>query len=81
MHFSMECVCCYGITRNKLYHDAIKNNIPCKRLRGYSFHSYHTLPLPTENLSAAEILKFRDESFIKYHTHEPLERIKKNLEM
>ena len=64
---------------SKLYHDAIKNNIPLpKDYEGYSFHSYHTLPLPTENLSAAEILKFRDESFIKYHTHEPFrERIKK----
>ena len=64
---------------SKLYHDAIKNKIPLpKDYEGYSFHSYHTLPLPTENLSAAEILKFRDESFIKYHTHKPFrERIQK----
>ena len=35
---------------------------------GYSFHSYNTKPLPTEKLSPAEILKFRDEAFTKYHT-------------
>lgn len=37
---------------------------------GYSFHSYETLPMPTENLSAAEILLFRDTAFTTYHTNE-----------
>jgi len=37
---------------------------------GYSFHSYTCQPLPTENLTPAEILKFRDEAFTKYHTSE-----------
>jgi anaerobic magnesium-protoporphyrin IX monomethyl ester cyclase len=32
----------------------------------YSHHSYNTLPLPTENLSAAEVLKFRDDAFHIY---------------
>lgn len=32
----------------------------------FSFHSYETKPLPTENMSAAEILKMRDENFTKY---------------
>jgi anaerobic magnesium-protoporphyrin IX monomethyl ester cyclase len=36
---------------------------------GYSQHSYDTQNLPTENLSAAEILKFRDEAWTKYHTN------------
>jgi anaerobic magnesium-protoporphyrin IX monomethyl ester cyclase len=33
---------------------------------GYSQHSYETLPLRTEVMSAAEVLKFRDEAFMKY---------------
>lgn len=36
---------------------------------GYSFHSEDTLPLKTENLSAAEILAFRDGAFLTYHTN------------
>ena len=32
----------------------------------YSHHSYFTFPLSTENLSAAEILKFRDNAFYEY---------------
>ena len=35
---------------------------------GFSFHSVDTLPIPTESLTAAEILKFRDEAFLRYHT-------------
>ena len=38
---------------------------------GYSFHSYNTQPLPTEHLTPPEILKFRDEAWLKYHTYEP----------
>ena len=37
---------------------------------GYSFHAYETLPMPTEYLSAAEVLRFRDEAFISYHSNE-----------
>lgn len=33
---------------------------------GYSQHSYETHPLRTEVLSVAEVLKFRDEAFLKY---------------
>ena len=34
-------------------------------------HSYETQNLPNDNLKAEEILKFRDEAWMKYHTHEP----------
>ena len=45
---------------------------------GYSFHSYNTQPLPTEKLSAAEVLKLRDEFYIKYHTNiKFLEKVEK----
>ena len=37
------------------------------RYVGYSQHSYHTMNLPNENLEAAQILKFRDDAWMKYH--------------
>ena len=33
---------------------------------GYSQHSYDCLPLPTERLTAAEVLRFRDDAFHTY---------------
>ena len=33
---------------------------------GYSQHAYETLPLPTETLSAAEVLDIRDTAFMTY---------------
>ncbi len=36
---------------------------------GYSQHSYETLNLPSSKLSSAEILKFRDYAWTKYHTN------------
>ena len=39
-----------------------------KDYTGYSFHSEDTLPLRTENLSAADILDFRDRAFTIYHS-------------
>ena len=38
---------------------------------GYSFHSFDTMPLPTESLSASEVITLRDEAFTNYHTHKP----------
>ena len=36
---------------------------------GFSQHSYDCLPLPTEKVSAAQVLKFRDEAFDRYFTN------------
>ena len=33
---------------------------------GYSQHSYDCLPLPTEKVSAAEVLRVRDDAFHAY---------------
>jgi len=33
---------------------------------GFSQHSYETLPLPTQQVSAAEVLRFRDDAFQTY---------------
>ena len=38
---------------------------------GYSFHSFETLPLSTDSLTAEEIITLRDEAFTKYLTHKP----------
>ena len=38
---------------------------------GFSFHSYETLPLSTDKLSAKEIITLRDEAFNQYHNHKP----------
>jgi anaerobic magnesium-protoporphyrin IX monomethyl ester cyclase len=35
---------------------------------GYSQHAVDTLPLPTRHLTAAEVLRFRDEAFTAYFT-------------
>ena len=54
---------------SRLYKKAIEKGFELPDdYTGYSFHSYNTQPLPTEKLSPAEILKFRDEGFTKYHT-------------
>ncbi len=52
---------------SQLYHLAGKEGwaLP-ETWSGYSQHSVDTLPLPTKYLSAAEVLKFRDEAFLTY---------------
>lgn len=60
-----------------LYKDAIEKGyqMPDSYV-GYSFHAYETLPMPTEYLTPAEILDFRDKAFITYHSNPDfLERI------
>jgi len=36
---------------------------------GYSQHSYEACPLPTKYLTSGQVLAFRDEAWMKYHTH------------
>lgn len=62
--------CAMAYPGSKLYTMAIKNGwqLPESWL-GYSQHSYEALPLRTDALSSAEVLKFRDEAFMRYFTH------------
>jgi len=54
---------------SKLYEDALKQKeILPESWAGYSHHGYLTKPLPTKTLTAKDVLRFRDESFIKYFT-------------
>ncbi len=52
---------------SKLYEIAVKKNwqLP-KAWHAFSQHSYETLPLPTNYISAKEVLRFRDDAFHEY---------------
>jgi len=65
---------------SKLYKDAKEKKIKLPDIyEGFSFHSYETINLPTQELEAAEILKLRDDHFFEYHTDPKyLEKISKN---
>ena len=62
--------CAMAYPGSRLYSMAIENGwaLPDTWI-GYSQHSYETLPLRTETLTSAEVLKFRDEAFQKYFTN------------
>lgn len=52
---------------SQLYQQALKERLPLpESWSGYSQHSVDTLPLPTRHLSAAQVLRFRDEAFHVY---------------
>jgi anaerobic magnesium-protoporphyrin IX monomethyl ester cyclase len=50
-----------------LYNQAVEKGwaLP-EHWSGYSQHSYDCLPLPTDKISAAEVLRFRDDAFHTY---------------
>ena len=52
-----------------MHRKAVKNGwaLP-DSYEGYAFLSYESQPLPTNFLSAAEVLRFRDEAWQKYFT-------------
>ena len=62
-----------------LYKKALEDGTPLPdTYEGYSFHSYETLPLPTETLTAKDVISLRDKAFHEYHNHKPfLELIEK----
>ncbi len=62
--------CAMAYPGSKLYGMAIEKGwaLPESWI-GYSQHSYETLPLRTETLTSAEVLRFRDEAFHKYFTN------------
>ncbi len=62
--------CAMAYPGSKLYDMAIQNQweLPESWI-GYSQHAYESFPLRTEKLSNTEVLRFRDEAFMKYFTH------------
>lgn len=56
---------------SKLYTMALEKGVELPaEWSGYSQHSYNCHPLPTETLSSADVLKFRDDAFHKYFSNE-----------
>jgi radical SAM superfamily enzyme YgiQ (UPF0313 family) len=52
-----------------LYTMAVQQGVPLpEQWTGYSQHSRDCQPLPTKYLPARDVLKFRDQAFIKYYT-------------
>jgi radical SAM superfamily enzyme YgiQ (UPF0313 family) len=63
--------CAMAYPGSPLHIDARRNGVALPdNYAGYSQHSYETLNLGNDNLSAAEILRFRDNAWMKYHTSE-----------
>jgi radical SAM superfamily enzyme YgiQ (UPF0313 family) len=62
---------------SQLYKTALESGYKLpESYTGFSFHSVDTLPIQTDSLTPAEILKFRDSAFLRYHTNPKfLERI------
>jgi radical SAM superfamily enzyme YgiQ (UPF0313 family) len=60
---------CMALPGTPLYFKALENNwaLP-DSYEGYGFLSYECLPLRTQYVSAADVLKFRDEAWQKYHS-------------
>ena len=52
-----------------LYSRALQQGLPLPRTwAGYAQHARDCLPLPTRYLTAREVLRFRDEAFLRYYT-------------
>jgi len=60
---------CQALPGSQLYLNAKKKGILPKSLQGYAFLSYESEPLPTNYLTSAEVLKFRDEAWQKYFSN------------
>lgn len=77
--FGWNAYAAMALPGSALYKTAVMNNTPLPEgYEGYSFHGYDTLPLPTETLTAAEVLEFRDKAFEEYHLYPPFQEKVKN---
>lgn len=62
--------CTMAIPGSDLYDVAIKDGTPLPdSWLGYASQGYEFMPLPTESLSSAEVLRFRDHVFDAYFTN------------
>ncbi len=53
-----------------LYARAVRQGVPLPQSwTGYSQHARDCLPLPTQYLTAKDVLRFRDEAFLRYYTN------------
>ncbi len=61
--------CTMAYPGSGLFEQARNGNLLPKTWEGYSQHSAETLPLATKNLSASEVLRFRDRAFEIYFSN------------
>lgn len=62
--------CAMAYPGSNLYRQAVEQGLELPaRWQDFSQHGYETKPLANANLSAAEILEFRDRAFNSYYTH------------
>ena len=62
---------CQALPGSPMYHTAKRNNWALQSTyEGYAFLSYESEPLQTKFLSAAEVLKFRDDAWNTYFTND-----------
>ncbi|MDO8568500.1 MAG: radical SAM protein, partial [Dehalococcoidales bacterium] len=70
MYFNFEYANFYAAMAypgSQLYDDSVKQGVRLPEVwHGYSQYAEETLPLPTKYLSAAEVLRFRDNAFKQY---------------
>jgi radical SAM superfamily enzyme YgiQ (UPF0313 family) len=76
--FGWNAYAAMALPGSQLYKNAVLNGVLLPdTYEGYSFHGYDTLPLPTETLTGAKVLAFRDKAFDEYHSYTPfLEKVK-----
>ncbi|MHB8918591.1 MAG: B12-binding domain-containing radical SAM protein, partial [Desulfocucumaceae bacterium] len=71
MEFNFEYAnfyCAMAYPGSKLFQDAVDQGLKLPDTwHGYSQFGEDCLPLPTKYLSASQVLRFRDEAFLKYH--------------
>ena len=60
---------CQALPGSALYLTAKQRNILPSSLQGYAFLSYDSEPMPTNTLTSAQVLKFRDEAWHIYHNN------------
>jgi radical SAM superfamily enzyme YgiQ (UPF0313 family) len=61
---------CQALPGSPLHVEAKRNGWPLPdSFAGYAFLSYESQPLPTRHLSAAEVLRFRDDAWHTYFTN------------
>jgi len=63
---------CQALPGSPLYREALANGWPLPdSYAGYAFLSYDSQPLPTKHVTAADVLRFRDNAWQTYFTHQP----------
>jgi anaerobic magnesium-protoporphyrin IX monomethyl ester cyclase len=72
----MNLYCATAYPGSPLYEQAIREGwkLP-EAWAGYSPYSYEHLPLATKHLKSVDVLRFRDEAYVKYYSNETYQRM------